>query len=170
MKARFGRNNKLVLAASGFGMIEVIVSMSVVAILLVTFLTLTLRTIEITHANTAQLRANMYVRELIEIAKDLEQTNWAELPATCPAPAPEVYHPVATASSTWAFATGSELLDAKFTRSLSLESVRRDPDPFTFPNTIVTTGGVCDENTKKIVAKIEWDAQIMVLETYVYNL
>ena len=158
---------------SGFGMIEVIVSMSIVAILLVSFTTLTIRTKRMSHANANELRATLYLQEVIEVAKDLEQSNWAAFPATCPPPAPQNYHPViqtATSTNVWALAAGSELLDNTYTRELTVEPVFRAPDASTFPNEIVTAGGVCDENTKRVVGTILWDTRTLTLETYVYNL
>ena len=62
----------------GFGRIEALVGITIAALLLTTFTTLIWQTIKINTANTKDLKATMYLQELIEIAKDLEQSKWNE--------------------------------------------------------------------------------------------
>lgn len=60
--------------SEGFSIIEALVGITLAALLLVAFTALISQTIKINHANTSKLKATMYLQELIEIAKDLEQS------------------------------------------------------------------------------------------------
>ena len=66
MKAEF--KNK------GFGIIEILVAIGLSAFVLTAFLSLTWQTVKINQANIKELRARMHLKELIEIAKDLERS------------------------------------------------------------------------------------------------
>jgi prepilin-type N-terminal cleavage/methylation domain-containing protein len=152
----------------GFGLIEIIISIALVTIFLLTFTTLTLEAIKISQTNTKELKATMCLQELIEIAKDLEQSNWEEITnSNCYDP--NVCHPEIQ-DNKWILVPGEENLDG-YQRSLSIEPVYRDQ--LSFPNIIVSNNGVLDPDTKKIVTKISWDdgfnPRSLILETYVYN-
>ena len=158
----------------GFSLIEMITSVALAAILLITFLSMIYYTTRINRVNSAKLRANLYLRETVEIAKALELSNsgWSELDtATC---ATECYPEVSSSAmgDVWILMPGSEDLDnGAYTRSLSVQTVQRDQ--LTFPNNIVETDGVIDLNTKKITATVTWNGgtepYVKTVETYVYN-
>ena len=153
----------------GFALIEIIVSMAAGIIILVSFVTLAMQAKKISRSNSEKLRATLYLREMIEVAKDLETSNWGELlnlscadPLSC--------HPEIVAGA-WKFSANEEILDnGFFRRSLSVFPVYRNQ--LAFPNEIVTTGGILDPNTKKVRADISWlgefGARTMNLETYVH--
>lgn len=181
MKTQFSHQNRSILPRKigklstsfndrGFGIIETIISIGLAVILLIGFTTLILQIIKTSQVNTSELKAMMYLQELIEISKDLEQSGWDEL-INPPCAAPLICHPEATLN-TWTFTSGAESLDnGTYTRSLTIESVSRNQN--TFPNEIVSNGGIDDPNTKKIIATIMWydglQTRNLMLETYVYN-
>lgn len=151
----------------GFSIIETIISMSIASILLVVFTGLTISAVDMGRTNASQFRASMYLRELNEIAKDLEQSNWDLLAsATSSCAAPSICHPEVSGNA-WTVSAGSETLDGVYTRSLTVEPVYRDQ--LTFPNSIVPIG-IFDPDTKKVIGTITWDGNSMTLETYIYDL
>lgn len=154
----------------GFGLIEVIISMGIAGILLVAFSALLAQTAKISRENTRELRGALYLREAIEVAKDLEQSNWDMIidPACA---SPIVCHGT-IAGSAWVLVAGQELLeDGLYARALTVENVERDQ--LAFPNSIVLSGGVVDPHTKKIIATLTRTlpsgTKTTTLETYVYN-
>ena len=155
---------------NGFAILEIVVSIAVSAMLLVSFMTLAIQTKKVGRTYTSELQAQLYLAEIIESAKDLEKSNWNEIAdGSCGSPAicrPEI------SAGLWIFETGSEALDnGTFTRSLSVFEVQRNT--LTFPNEIVESGGVVDPDTKKIIGAIYWNDgyndRVLNLETYVYK-
>lgn len=153
----------------GFGLIEVIISIALVTIFLVTFTTLTLESMKTSRINSSELKAIMYLEELIEVAKDLEQSDWDQLiNSSCYNP--DFCYP-AIQDNKWILLTGQEELDDTYQRFLSLENVYRNQ--LSFPNEIVSSGGVLDPNTKKVITKILWNngfsSRDLTLESYLYD-
>jgi type II secretory pathway pseudopilin PulG len=136
----------------GFGIIEILVSISLAAIVLTAFLNLTWQTVKINQANIKELRARMYLKELIEIAKDLEksESGWNLITSCSP-----LCYPY-DSGSTWALNLSGEkekLENNTYERWLSVIDV--------------------DQDVKKVVGEIEWHDgfkdRTAKLETYIYN-
>lgn len=146
-------------------MIEVIISLLVGSILVMTFITLVIQSKKIESTNKDAFRAELYLRETIEAAKDLEQSDWDEITGCASICHPEI------STDAWTVVDGEETIDSTFTRSFSVYPVQRNQ--LSFPNEIVESGGIEDPNTKKVVASIEWDAngaiRTLTLETYIYK-
>jgi len=156
-------------------MIEAVVGVTLASILLTAFMTLTVQTVKINRANINELKADMYLKELIEVAKDLEQSeDWSTIIGyPCSDSLNQVCHPATSSDISgykWELVSGIEPLDNNMSRSLTIADVYRDQ--LAFPNNIVLTGGVPDPNTKKIIGEIHWNDgshSPMTLETYIYN-
>lgn len=152
----------------GFALIEVLVGLSMAAAFAVGFVALILQSARISRANATELKATLYVRETIEAAKDLEQSNWLAL-ASSPCFAPLECH-MAPTGSTWTIVALNETLESTYTRSFSLSPVYRDA----VTKEIVATPGVLDVDMLKVSTFITWNSSIanraLTLETYVYNL
>ena len=166
MKKTFYQHN-----SKGFAIVEALVSLTIGLVLLLAFQSLIIQIVKVDDVSEDSFLATMFLREVIEASKDLEQSDFSSFPSTCPPSGGSFYHPVINGES-WQLAAGQEtLLASKYTRYFTVEPVFRDQ--LDFPNEIVLTGGVCDENTKKIIATIEWNtgsvSRTMTLETYVYN-
>jgi len=144
--------------------------MSIAAVLIVSFLTLIVYAQKVSNKNINTFRANLYLTEMVEALKDLENTSWASLDInTCEAPS--MCH-TAVSGGVWSIETGEEALDdGRYIRSINIEEVHRDQ--LAFPNEIVVSGGVPDVGTKKIIATIAWNSSIGAesesLETYVHE-
>jgi len=128
----------------GFSLIEVIVSVAIVAILCISFTALTLQALKVSRINANELKARMYVQELMEVAIDLEQSGdegWTKLSEYT------VCHPFIDGGK-WQLSVGPETIDI-YTRSLLVESI--------------------DPNKKKVTASISWPDKSLTIESYVYN-
>lgn len=155
----------------GFALIEAIVGIGIALTLLVTMTMLIVQATHISRAGKDRFIALLYLREAIEISKDLEQSNW-DLIANAASVCATICHPEAS-SSAWTLVAGNETLDGgTYTRFIRAFPVFRNQ--LTFPNIIVESGGVFDPNTKKVSATIAWQnaagPHTMSLETYIYNL
>ena len=159
---------------NGFAIVEALISVGIAASLVVTFTTFISKNIKVNYANTKEVKANFYLQELIEVARDLEQSDWSEITAPLCA-SPNICH-TASSLGAWQFLAGAENLENKsYSRSVTIEDVYRSVS--TFPNTIVDStipGAVLDPNTKKITATISWydgfQNRSSTLETYVYQM
>lgn len=156
----------------GFALLEAMMSLVIAVVLIASFQTVLLGSVKASHANETELRAMIYLREMLEIARDLEQSNWAEFPVTCTGSSQE-YH-FEDIAGEWNITNGEEVLEGgAYTRRFVVEPVFRDQ--LDRPNQIVPdgAGGVCDESTKKVIATITWyngvTSRTEVLEEYVYE-
>ena len=149
-------------------MIEAIIGVVLASIFLTAFLKLNMEAIKLNRANVSNFKASMYLKELIEITKDLEQSDWSEL--NKPICYSDPYCHPEISGNEWELVFGTESLDSDtYNRSIMITDVYRDQ--LVFPNEIVTIGGILDPDTKKITAEISWDEgnHSMKLETYVYD-
>ncbi len=165
-------------AQKGFTLVEVMVTVILAVGLVLAITALGVQTRKITRLNLVELRASFFASEAIEVAKDLEFSNWNHLKtATCTSAAP--CHPVQpSAGGAWTLVAGAETLDNFFTRSVWIEQVQRLNCAPTFPIDIVASGVICptpaNPDTLKYVARVTWNddsgAHVQRIETYVYNL
>jgi len=172
----------------GFGLIEAIFGITIAATLIVTFTTLNLNTIKVSQANIRELKASLYAKELVEIGKDLEQSEsgWDKISdlsegSNCQ----KKFYPTVDNSDpsnpVWKINNpGIEKLDSGlYSRWIIVESVFRNQ--LSFPNEVSSVGcpcdcaseGVSDPDTKKITAKVLWNEngqlKNVILEAYLYN-
>ena len=156
-------------------MIEIMASVGIAAVVMVTITNLNFQTNHFNQRNMSTLRAVMYAQEGIEAVKDMELTNagWSRITGiTCSSSS--VCKIVLTGSpANWQLLAGVETLETLFTRSVWIEQVCRDVS--SFPNTVVT--GSCpsvDVNTKKVVTTVAWTDSDGVhtekLEAFVYHI
>jgi len=142
----------------GFSIIEALVGITLAALLLVAFTSLITQTIKINQANMSKLKAMMYLQELIEVAKDLEQSATTTIfgpPNDCNTS--NACHPEADNSVSppeW---------------NLVLDEQKLENDTFTRSITISAT---VDANVKMATATISWHDgfkyNTSTLETYLY--
>ena len=142
--------------ARGFGLIEATISIGITTVFLVAFVSLILQAEKTSQINNKELRAEMYLQELIEISKDLEQSDWDALTCTSATCYPGIQH----TPDRWVLSSGSESLESGFyTRSISIADV--------------TDSGIPDVTAKKVTANIEWhdgsQLRTMKMESYLYH-
>lgn len=132
-------------------MIEVMVSLALVAIMTVAFQMMITQAVKVSRVNQTEFQANLYLREEVEIVKALEQSGgWDKLDTACTAVSKCHFIEEGTG---WNKSMGEETLENLYTRSFYVESLNTD--------------------TKKFTATISWDNGIsqrtLNLETYVYQ-
>jgi len=163
-KSSFFFNNK------GFSIIEAIVGITLAALLLVAFTALISQTIKINHANTSGLKATMYLQELIEIAKDLEQSATPTIFFATGVPSPCINCHPEIIGGIWNLVSGPEPLEGFATRTMTISPVSRNP----VTNEIETTYDFTHDSTstKMATATITWydgsQSHTSKLETYLY--
>lgn len=147
---------------NAFAIVEVLVSIAVITIMILTFEVLIAQAIKISRLNRLELRATFYLREAIEVAKDLEKSNWSELSLSCTESNP--CHPDGSSGS-WQLVSGEGNPDPEsfYTRSLFIQGVCRDA------NDKINGTGCVGSDTKKVTATVTWLEEELNLETYVYK-
>lgn len=174
--------------SKGFYIIEVIISSTIGLLIFTALASLIFYTIKTSRVNKSELKATMYLQEMIEVAKDLEQSEegWAIINiSTCDSIDPEFYYPKIN-SDKWELVgtDGNEdILPEEdkdiYDRSLKIENVERNMDESSIDyykiigTNCASTNPNNDPNTKKVVATISWNDGFrdrdLKLETYVYN-
>ena len=153
---------------SGFAIIEVLISMVVaLAVLGVLGTTMAMAT-KMNRMNRYNLQGTLYTRELIEIAKDLEGSDWGmfDICTDTTNGCRPIISGVAP-NERWGLVNGEQQTIDIYTRSLFVRPVRRDA------NCAIFDAGNVDPNTKHIEATTKWYngffEQTATLETFVYK-
>lgn len=138
---------------SGFGVIEAIVGIAVGSILLVAFASLIWQTMKMSRANVRDFKAQLYLKELVEVIRDLEQSNWQEIANTFCTEFSPCFPQIS--GGNWDLVSGSkENLEGIFERWIVIEDT-------------------ADTQTKKVTAKLEWnngfENKNLKTEIYVYS-
>lgn len=159
---RYIRNSR----EDGFLVAEALIGVMLAVLILCGFTAILLKASSVEKMNEKNFTANMHLRELIEAVNDLEQSDWAMLNITECA-YPNICHPE-TDGGAWKLVSGKEVI-GEFERSLTVEPVYRDKSEL--PNSIVLSGGVLDEYSKKVRATVtDRDGGIKELEIFVYSI
>lgn len=154
----------------GFGLIEAVVGIIVALIIILSFTALITRAVTYSSINGKQLRATLYLQEMIEAAKDLEQSpdGWDRLTTTTSPCYATCY--LYVSGSSWDINPATEWVENNiYERWMEIEDVCRDAGN----NIVDCIIGADDPNTKKVTAYIDWNdrlgSQRLELEAYLYN-
>lgn len=135
----------------GFGLIEAIIGLSVAAIFLVAFLNLILYTLRVSSANVKDFKAQVYLKELVEIMRDLEQTTegWQKIENAIGT----FCYPQENGNE-WILISGTQNLENIYNRWIIIENTN-------------------EPKKKKVTANIQWNNGFQnktdQIEIYVYN-
>ena len=131
--------------------IEVVASLAITAVLAVSFITLLVHSQGLSRHNLDVLKAELFVTEAVEQVRELERSSFTELDTSlCEYPAGCHIEEI---SGGWSVVAGEETLDTGLERVLHIEDVYRNQ--LTFPNEIVSSGGVLDPDTKLVYVSVE---------------
>ena len=149
----------------GFLIIDVLIGLFVASIITVAFLASVVSAVRFANTQTKEVQAELLAIELLEVARELETSDWLELSSgLCAAPGIPC-HPEIVANA-WHLESGEEVVGS-FVRSSVIEPVYRDASHN------ITTSGTIDPLTKKVIARVSWSAygttRELTLETYVYE-
>lgn len=135
----------------GFSVVEVIISIAVIAIISATLLPTIGWLVTKSHANKTNQQAGILLMEGIEVAYNVLQSSWNTSPGE--------YHPAVGVSvdgrAIWDLASGGEVgLEAKFNRTITVQDVCRDEN--TGVEMACGGSGQLDVNSKRVVTEIDW--------------
>jgi type II secretory pathway pseudopilin PulG len=151
--------------ADGFLLVDVLIGLFIASILTTAFIASVVSAVRYAGIQAKAVQAELLAIELLEVARELETSDWSQLSTGSCADPDSPCHPTIS-SGAWELVDGAETVGA-FTRSLSIDSVERDA---TFA---IAESGTLDLNTKKITADVTWNAygspHSLTLQTYVYD-
>lgn len=128
---------------SGQSLVELLVTIGLLAILFPALLTGFVVTRNGRAQQSQRLQATTYLKEAQEALRIVRANGWTNL-------ANGTYHPVLS-GSTWVLSQGEETIETNLTRQIVISDVYRDIN-----GNVVTNGGVIDPSTKQITISVSW--------------
>lgn len=146
--------------SQGFTIVEFIVAAGIFVIIATSSVVALLHSGMIDRKGSEQEKARRYAQEGVEATRSIRNQNFNSLAAGP--------HGVSFTSGTWAF-SGTQNVNAGMTRQIAIADVYRDGS-----DTIVTSGGTPDEDTKKATVTVTWATengkqQTVTQESYLTN-
>ena len=149
----------------GFGLIEIMISISIITFTLIGFLSLLNKTIEVSNRALKETQAALLLEEGAEAIKIIRATNWGTISGFTNG---IDYYPT-FAGGTWVMSTTPNTIDNFFTRKVAFSSVSRDAS-----SNIVSSGGTLDSGTKLATITVSWATPsgsiTKTLQLYVSNI
>ena len=127
----------------GQTLIELILTVGLGAILLPVLLLGVISSREGKAQQNQRIDAVTLLKEGEEAVRNIREKGWSTFPSN------GIYHPKNNGSS-WTLDPNSESTN-NFTRSITIDDAKRDTN-----GSIVTTGGITDPSTKKIIVSVSW--------------
>jgi hypothetical protein len=151
--------------SAGFGLIEIVIAASIVSMAVVSLSYVVVLSNRVLARSVDEIRANFIADEGIEVLHFLRDAGW-DAKIGLLTPNVDYYISQSTTTGTWTIsATNPGLLDGFFNRAIRVESVNRDAN-----DTIVSTGGTLDPNSRKIVSTVFWKNGTTSVETYLSDI
>src|SRR3989344_9541859 len=131
----------------GFSLIEILISVAFVAVLTLILVSTVTFSHNLRRTDQEKTQAALYAQGAVEA---VQQLAWSRV-------VNGDWHPIIDATQQWSLAAGSELLDNKFTRQITIADVRRaSQQNGQAYGAIVESGGFIDPSSKKLTAVITW--------------
>ena len=150
----------------GTTLVEVIVAAAILVLVVLSLVSAYLFSLREGLGVTQRVQAPLLAEEGIEAMKWLRDGGWST--NITPLSPGSTYYLVAT-SSVWQATTSPSMLFGKFQRTMTLYNVNRDTN-----GDIVSSGGVLDAGTKKVVVTVSWfsagGTTTRTISTYLTNL
>lgn len=150
-------------AASGFGIIEILVAVAVISIALFSIQQVSFLYLKQNIENKKFLKASYLAEEALEAARSVRDQGWTANIA--PLTSGAQYYPVISSNKWTLSATNPGTIENIYTRQVKIENASRDTN-----DNIVTSGGTNDPNTKKATATVLWNGKSITLTTYITNI
>jgi len=153
---------------AGFTIIEIVLGIGMITTFLVANAYYYKKILDVSQETTRSIQSGFLLEEGVESVKLMRDTGWAVNIATL---TPGTTYYLYWTGLTWTATTTPQLIESVFTRSFTLAPVNRDS-----LDNIVTSGGVLDAGTKKIVVNVQWISKgnkattTKSVETYMMNL
>ncbi|OGM78904.1 hypothetical protein A2382_03350 [Candidatus Woesebacteria bacterium RIFOXYB1_FULL_38_16] len=132
----------------GFGIIEVIVAMSLFVIIAVSGVVTVVGSFSVNRLGSEETEATLFATEGIEAARAIKNKGWTMLflATSCSGGCGAT-----NGGGSWVW-SGSNNVSGDYTRTITVSDVQRDGS-----GNIVASGGTNDPDTKKIVSEVVWD-------------
>ena len=153
------RGQKLTKSA-GFGIIEIIVAMSIMIIIAATGTSTVLHSFSSNRLGGEETQATLFAQEGVEAVRSIKNQDWTNLSTGT--------YGLDDSGGTWAL-SGSSETEGKFTRQIVISQVQRDSN-----GDIVDSGGTVDSDTLKATSQVDWEFSptrnnTVTLVTYLSN-
>jgi len=135
-------------ASRGFSLIEALVGAAIISAALLALSSVSATLQRISTTNRHQIRTAYLLEEGMEVARYLRDKGWDQFTALTPG----VAYQLAYAAGDWSATTTAQVIDATYTRTVTITPVLRDASQH-----IVLTGGTLDQETKKVVVAVTWN-------------
>jgi len=157
----YSENKKI----SGFGLIEILVAISIIGLTLSTLAGLGNFSLKIQNRLQKNTAASYLAAEGIEATRAIKDEDWTIISGLS---VDSALHPTQSGSpAKWSLNSSAETING-FSRQVILANVYRDSN-----DDIITSGGTLDPNTKKVTSTISWSdqgqSQQVSLSTYITN-
>lgn len=150
----------------GFGIIEIIVAVSILAIIAASTAITVIGSFSTNRLGDEQTKASLFAQEGIEAAKSIKNQGWEDpfLATDCSSGCG-----LDSSGGAWAYSGTNNTLESKYTRTLLVQQAQRDAG-----GNIVSSGGTDDPDTYKVTSTVNWDftsarSNIVELITYLTN-
>jgi type II secretory pathway pseudopilin PulG len=138
---------KNILSKKGFGLIEIVVGVSLLGAVLVAIGSVAQRSLVVARLSLQETQANFLLEEGTEVMRIFRDTSWVNISGLSTT---TTYY-LTYSSGDWATTTTLTKVDGLFTRTVNVSDVARDAN-----DDIVKTGGTVDTGTKKITVRLDW--------------
>lgn len=155
-----------IIKISGFGMLEIVVGVTIISLALFGLVTVAQISMKVSEETVNNTKSAYLLEEGVEAVKIMRDTDWTNIASSTPG----TYFYLNFNGTTWSTTTSNALVDGMFERKFVLQNVNRDE----ISQDIVSTGGVLDENTKKLTVLVSWkfrnSTTTKSISTYITNL
>lgn len=144
----------------GFGIIEIIVAVSIFVIIAATGTITVLHAFSVNRLGDEETEATLFAQEGIEAVRSIKNQDWNNLTTGI--------YGLSNLSDSWVF-SGLSNTAGKFTREVVVSEVQRDGS-----GDIVESAGVVDDDTRRITSTVTWNfsparSNLVELATYLTN-
>ncbi len=137
----------------GFGLIEVILGVSVLAVSFFALLSIGRNVTRLSGDVTRSTQADFLLEEGLEAVRGMRDNSWAQNIGKFTS---TTYLSFSTSTARWSTTTAPEIVGGLFYRSITMSNIYRDTS--TDDITSGDCGGVLDYNAKKITVTVSWKA------------
>ena len=155
-------------AINGFGLIEVIVAVTIISLTVLALIATVRLAFRTVSDSSIQIQAGFLAEEAIEVIKILRNESWAT--NISPKTVGTLYYPVfSTVTRAWTLtSTDPGPIDNVFSRTIVFGDTYRNTNQDITDST--TPGAVIDLETKFVTARISWESGSLKIDTYITNL
>jgi len=150
----------------GFSLLEIVIASAILLLVTVTVFSSFATALSVSSKNTASLQAAFLLEEGHEALRNMRDWGYSTYIGSLSNNTP---YRLAWESNHWMATTSTALIDGKFDRTFTLNTVNRDAS-----HNIVASGGSVDANSKKVTVSVSWrsgnSTTTRTMESYVSNI